>query len=140
MWNLMETRENLFSARYHDLRPDVGQTSTSPLNCPIFTVSPAPGPPCSFLLLVLKEQLQELQAALLASIMDMDEYREGRSACRGPPSPLEWSDGLLLLHTCPPPLDQHLLRLLGCSVVNLLSSAPSSHLSNLSLLFLHPVL
>jgi len=75
-----------------------------------------PGPACSFLLLVLKQQLQELQAALLASIMDMEEYRKGGSS-----SPLEWADGLLLLHSCPPPLDQHLLELLGHSAVRLLS-------------------
>ncbi|XP_056286927.1 sentrin-specific protease 7b isoform X2 [Pseudoliparis swirei] len=74
--------------------------------------TPASGPACSFLLLVLKQQLQELQAALLASIMDMEEYRKGGSS-----SPLEWADGLLLLHSCPPPLDQHLLELLGHSAV-----------------------
>lgn len=63
---------------------------------------------------MLEEQLQELQAALLASILDMDEYRRGyRSSGSGPASPLEWSDGLLLLHTCPAPLDRHLLGLLG---------------------------
>ncbi|CAK6979698.1 sentrin-specific protease 7b [Scomber scombrus] len=85
------------------------------------------GPSCSFLLLVLKEQLQELQAALLASILDMEEFRKGRSSSSssssssstsaGPSSPLDWTDGLLLLHSCPPPLDQHLLRLLGHSQV-----------------------
>lgn len=74
---------------------------------------------CSFILLVLKEQLQELQAALLASIMDTEEYRKGYSSCSGPASPLEWADGLLLLHSCPPPLDQHLLTLLGCTGVRL---------------------
>ncbi|KAM3584917.1 uncharacterized protein V6R79_002427 [Siganus canaliculatus] len=76
---------------------------------------------CSFLLLVLKEQLQELQAALLASILDMEEYRRGCSSS-GLPSPLEWTDGLLLLHSAPPPLDQHLLGLLGCS-----ASSPDHH-------------
>ncbi|XP_035854257.1 sentrin-specific protease 7-like isoform X2 [Sander lucioperca] len=81
------------------------QTSTSP-----------PGPPCCFLLLLLKEQLTELQAALLASFLDMEEYRKSSSS-EGPASPLDWTDGLLLLHTCPPPLDQHLLRLLGHSAV-----------------------
>ncbi|XP_039649605.1 sentrin-specific protease 7-like isoform X2 [Perca fluviatilis] len=74
------------------------------------------GPPCSFLLLVLKEQLTELQAALLASFLDMEEYRKSSSP-RGPASPLDWTNGLLLLHSCPPPLDQHLLRLLGHSAV-----------------------
>ncbi|XP_050921777.1 sentrin-specific protease 7b isoform X2 [Lates calcarifer] len=83
--------------------------------------SASSGPPCSFLLLVLKEQLQELQAALLASILDMDEYKKGRSSSSssssssGLTSPLDWTDGLLLLHSCPPPLDQHLLQLLGHS-------------------------
>ncbi|XP_070711769.1 sentrin-specific protease 7b [Pempheris klunzingeri] len=80
----------------------------------------ASGPSCSFLLLVLKEQLQELQAALLASILDMEEYRRGSSSSSSSSSsrmtsPLDWTDGLLLLHSCPPPLDQHLLRLLGHS-------------------------
>lgn len=69
---------------------------------------------------MLTEQLQELQTALLASILDMEEYRKGSSSSSGPTSPLDWTDGLLLLHSCPPPLDQHLLRLLGCSKVRLL--------------------
>ncbi|CAJ1086848.1 sentrin-specific protease 7-like [Xyrichtys novacula] len=83
----------------------------------IQTSNGAPGPPCSFLLLVLKEQLQELKAALLASILDMEEYRRGYSSSSSgcSSSPLEWTDGLLLLHSCPPPLDQHLLGLLGHS-------------------------
>ncbi|KAM9334298.1 sentrin-specific protease 7-like [Symphorus nematophorus] len=88
----------------------------------IQTPNAASGPPCSCLLLVLKKQLQELQAALLASILDMEEYRRGRcsssslsSSSGGLTSPLEWTDGLLLLHSCPPPLDQHLLGLLGHS-------------------------
>lgn len=72
------------------------------------------GPSCPVLLLVLQEQLQELQAALLSSILDMDEYRKGRCSS-SPSSPMEWTDGLLLLHSCPPPLDQHLLALLGHS-------------------------
>ncbi|XP_031733887.1 sentrin-specific protease 7-like [Anarrhichthys ocellatus] len=80
-------------------------------------MSTTSGPACSFLLLVLKEQLLELQAALLASILDMEDYRKGSSSSSGPTSPLEWTDGLLLLHSCPPPLDQHLLGLLGHSAV-----------------------
>lgn len=87
---------------------------------------------------MLQEQLQELQAALLASILDMDEYRRGRrSSSPGPASPLEWSDGLLLLHTCPPPLDRHLLGLLGgpqvCPrrpTIPLLSRFPCAHLAS----------
>lgn len=93
-------------------------SQTSTLN---LFLSPASGLPCAFLLLVLKEQLQELQAALLASILDMKEYRKGCSSsstsCSGLNSPLEWTDGLLLLHSCPPPMDEHLLGLLGCSSV-----------------------
>ncbi|XP_035768537.1 sentrin-specific protease 7b [Neolamprologus brichardi] len=74
------------------------------------------GPPCCFILLLLKEQLQELQAALLASILDMEEYKVATpSSSEGPASPLDWANGLLLLHSCPPPVDQHLLRLLGHS-------------------------
>lgn len=69
---------------------------------------------------MLKEQLQELQTALLASILDMEEYQKGCASCTGPTSPLDWTDGLLLLHSCPPPLDQHLLRLLGPSAVSVL--------------------
>ncbi|XP_034460174.1 sentrin-specific protease 7b isoform X1 [Hippoglossus hippoglossus] len=94
--------------------------------------SASSGPSCCFLLLVLKEQLQELQAALLASILDMTEYQKGRSSsssscsssCLGPSSPVDWTDGLLLLHSCPPPLDQHLLALLGHSAT--VGSASSS--------------
>ncbi|XP_014859475.1 PREDICTED: sentrin-specific protease 7-like isoform X3 [Poecilia mexicana] len=71
----------------------------------------ANAPPCSFLLVLLKEQLSEMQAALLASILDMAEYKQHRSSS----SPVDWSQGLLLLHTCPSPLDRHLLGLLGHS-------------------------
>lgn len=83
------------------------------------------GPPCCFILLLLKEQLQELQAALLASILDMEEYKVATpSSSEGPASPLDWANGLLLLHSCPPPVDQHLLRLLGHSTVRDDSSSP----------------
>ncbi|KAM9327874.1 sentrin-specific protease 7-like isoform 3-T3 [Pholidichthys leucotaenia] len=75
------------------------------------------GPPCSFLILMLKEQLQELQAALLSSILELDEYKRSSSP-EGPASPLDWTDGLLLLYGCPPPVDQHLLRLLGHSTTS----------------------
>ncbi|XP_027147513.1 sentrin-specific protease 7b isoform X1 [Larimichthys crocea] len=90
------------------------------------------GPPCSFLLLVLKEQLQELQAALLASILDMEEYRKGCASSSGLTSPLEWTDGLLLLYSCPPPLDQHLLELLGRSVENAAQVRNNQRRSSLS--------
>ncbi|XP_030607888.1 sentrin-specific protease 7b isoform X2 [Archocentrus centrarchus] len=76
---------------------------------------PVKGPPCPFVLLLLKEQLQELQAALLASILDMEEYKSSSSSSEGPAPLLDWASGLLLLHSCPPPVDQHLLRLLGHS-------------------------
>ncbi|CAN9498291.1 unnamed protein product [Ophioblennius macclurei] len=89
------------------------------------------GPPCSFLLLVLKEQLQELQAALLASILDMSEYQRGRSSSssKGPDSPLDWADGLLLLHSSASPLDQHLLTLLGHSTSEEKSSSQKTRSS-----------
>ncbi|XP_053707546.1 sentrin-specific protease 7-like isoform X2 [Synchiropus splendidus] len=71
---------------------------------------------CGCLILLMKEQLQEVQVALLASILELEEYKKGRSANEGhPPSPLDWSDGLLLLYSCPAPVDQHLLSLLGHS-------------------------
>uniref|UniRef100_A0A087XHG5 Ubiquitin-like protease family profile domain-containing protein n=1 Tax=Poecilia formosa TaxID=48698 RepID=A0A087XHG5_POEFO len=41
----------------------------------------------------------------------MAEYKQHRSSS----SPVDWSQGLLLLHTCPSPLDRHLLGLLGHS-------------------------
>lgn len=83
-------------------------------------------PPCFILLLVLEKQLQELETAMLASILDMTEYKKGYSSSTSSSScqlssPLEWTDGLLLIHSCPPPLDQHLLRLLGWSAVRHLS-------------------
>lgn len=83
----------------------------------VLLLSPT-GPSSSVLLLVLKEQLPELQAALLASILDLQSYRQGRSSHGGPASPLDWADGLTLVHSCPSPVDQHLLRLLGRSAVS----------------------
>ncbi|XP_011604608.2 sentrin-specific protease 7b [Takifugu rubripes] len=89
----------------------------------IQTSATASAPPCFLLLLVLEKQLQELETAMLASILDMTEYKKGHcssssssssSSCQLS-SPLKWTDGLLLIHSCPPPLDQHLLRLLGWS-------------------------
>lgn len=68
---------------------------------------------------MLEKQLQELEEALLASILEMEEYRRGCSSSSFS-SPLQWADGLQLVHSCPPPLDQHLLSLLGGSAVRLL--------------------
>ncbi|XP_047210743.1 sentrin-specific protease 7b isoform X1 [Girardinichthys multiradiatus] len=90
----------------------------------------ANAPSCSFLLLVLKEQLQELQAALLASILDMGEYKQRRSSS----SPIDWSYGLLLAHSCAPPMDQHLLRLLGPSAKPARSSGAQRNSAGLQLL------
>ncbi|XP_054648336.1 sentrin-specific protease 7-like isoform X4 [Dunckerocampus dactyliophorus] len=86
------------------------------------------GPACSFLLLVMTEQLPDLKAALLVSMLEMMEFRESRSTSAGQlTSPLDWSDGQLLLHSCPPPLDEHLFGLLGQSpfvlVLQVVSSA-----------------
>ncbi|XP_061760608.1 sentrin-specific protease 7-like isoform X2 [Nerophis ophidion] len=76
--------------------------------------STAKGPACFILLLVMTEQLSDLQAALLASMLEMTDFREGRSSsAEQPTSPLDWNDGQLLLQSCPPPLDEHLLDLLG---------------------------
>ncbi|XP_028327656.1 sentrin-specific protease 7b [Gouania willdenowi] len=66
-----------------------------------------PGPPCVLVLLVLK-QLQDLQTGLLVSILD--QYQT-QNRC----SSLDLTEGLLLVQSCPPPLDQHLLHLLGQS-------------------------
>lgn len=66
----------------------------------------------------MTEQLPEAQAALLASMLEMTEFKDGRSSSAGGlSSPLSWTDGLLLIHSCPAPLDEHLLRLLGQSPV-----------------------
>ncbi|XP_037129468.1 sentrin-specific protease 7-like isoform X1 [Syngnathus acus] len=76
----------------------------------------ASGPPCAVLLLVMTKQLSECQAALLASMLEMTEFRNGRSSSSvGLTSPLRWTDGLLLIQNCPAPLDEHLLHLLGQS-------------------------
>ncbi|XP_077370413.1 sentrin-specific protease 7-like isoform X2 [Festucalex cinctus] len=75
----------------------------------------APGPPCPILLLVMTEQLPEYQAALLASMLDIPEFKNGRSSVAGLTSPMSWTDGLFLIHNCPSPLDEHLLCLLGQS-------------------------
>ncbi|XP_014006265.1 sentrin-specific protease 7 isoform X5 [Salmo salar] len=72
-----------------------------------------PGQACPFLLLVLREQLGDLQAALLASMLDVEAFRQGRSYDLK--SPLSWADGLALIHSCPQ--DAHLLTLLGQSLV-----------------------
>lgn len=71
------------------------------------------GQACPFLLLVLREQLGDLQAALLASMLDVEAFRQGRSYDLK--SPLSWADGLALIHSCPQ--DAHLLTLLGQSLV-----------------------
>ncbi|XP_061571785.1 sentrin-specific protease 7-like [Cololabis saira] len=79
----------------------------------------AAGPSCVLLLVVLQQQLPEMQAGILASILDMDQYRLGRGgpapSHRGPASPLDWAEGLVLVHNLGPPVDQHLLKLLGRS-------------------------
>ncbi|XP_038131985.1 sentrin-specific protease 7-like isoform X2 [Cyprinodon tularosa] len=72
--------------------------------------SGADAPSCSFLLLVLKERLQDLQVALLASILDLDQYQQNRCT----PCPIPRAQGLLMIRRCPPPLDRRLLLLLGC--------------------------
>ncbi|XP_045072588.1 sentrin-specific protease 7b isoform X2 [Coregonus clupeaformis] len=72
-----------------------------------------PGQACPFLLLVLREQLGDLQAALLASMLDVEAFRQGRSYDLK--SPLSWADGLALIHSCPQ--DAHFLTLLGQSLV-----------------------
>lgn len=70
-------------------------------------------PVCPLLLLVLKEQLSDLDSALVLSVLDSGDYRESRF---GPESGLlDWTEGLVLVHMCPAPLDSHLLRLLGQS-------------------------
>ncbi|KAL3045425.1 hypothetical protein OYC64_013653 [Pagothenia borchgrevinki] len=91
----------------------VTDAQASVLERELSIITTSSGPVCCFLILVLEDQLQELQAALLASILDMTEYQRN---CSSPP--LEWTNGLLLLHSAPPPLDQHLLGLLGHSGKN----------------------
>ncbi|XP_010898691.2 sentrin-specific protease 7b isoform X2 [Esox lucius] len=73
-----------------------------------------PGQACPFLLLVLCEQLGDLQAALLASMLDVEAFRQGRS--HDLKSPLSWAEGVALIHSCPQ--DTHLLSLLGQSLAS----------------------
>lgn len=68
----------------------------------------SPGPLCCFLILVLRDQLSDLDSALLVSVLDLEDYRKSRSR----PCPIDWTEGLALVHSCPPPLDQHLLSLI----------------------------
>ncbi|KAJ0009568.1 hypothetical protein NQD34_001270 [Periophthalmus magnuspinnatus] len=68
-------------------------------------------PGCCLVLLVLREQLSDLDSALVLSILDSGDYRKSRS--RPESGPLDWSQGLVLVHTCPSPIDSHLLQLLG---------------------------
>lgn len=66
-------------------------------------------PLCSLVLLVLKHQLSGLDSALVLSLLDSGNYRESRSGS----GVLDWAEGLVLVHSCPPPVDAHLLQLLG---------------------------
>ncbi|XP_077568510.1 sentrin-specific protease 7-like isoform X2 [Stigmatopora nigra] len=76
--------------------------------------SGAVGPPCPILLLVMTEWLSESKAALLASMLELKEFRQADPpSAIGLTSPLSWSDVLLLIHNCPTPVDDHLLHLLG---------------------------
>ena len=68
-----------------------------------------PGQPCPFLLLVLQDQLGELQAALLASMLAEEAFSLGSS--QDLHSPLSWAEGLALIHSCPQ--EEQLLALLG---------------------------
>uniref|UniRef100_A0A9J7XRS4 SUMO specific peptidase 7b n=1 Tax=Cyprinus carpio carpio TaxID=630221 RepID=A0A9J7XRS4_CYPCA len=69
------------------------------------------GQACPFVLLVLTGQLEDLQEALLASLMDVIGLRHGQSDLS---NPLSWSDGLNQLHCYP--RGEHLLSLLGQNV------------------------
>ncbi|XP_063067908.1 sentrin-specific protease 7b isoform X2 [Engraulis encrasicolus] len=69
---------------------------------------PRPGQASPFLLLVLSEHLEDLQAGLLASVMDLIGLRSGQP---GLATPLGWAEGLELLHYRG--REEHLLALLG---------------------------
>ncbi|XP_052446615.1 sentrin-specific protease 7b isoform X1 [Carassius gibelio] len=69
------------------------------------------GQACPFILLVLTGQLEDLQVALLASLMDVIGLRHGQSDLS---NSLSWSDGLNQLHCYP--RGEHLLSLLGQNV------------------------
>ncbi|XP_022521102.2 sentrin-specific protease 7b isoform X1 [Astyanax mexicanus] len=68
----------------------------------------ATGQPCPFLLVTLSGQMEELQSALLASLMDVIGLRYGRSVLG---VPLPWAEGLNQLHLHP--RGGQLLTLLG---------------------------
>uniref|UniRef100_A0A672TEH9 Sentrin-specific protease 7-like n=1 Tax=Sinocyclocheilus grahami TaxID=75366 RepID=A0A672TEH9_SINGR len=69
------------------------------------------GQACPFVLLVLTGQLEDLQAALLVSLMDVIGLRYGQGDLS---NSLSWSDGLNRLHCHP--RGEHLLSLLGQNV------------------------
>ncbi|XP_043078365.1 sentrin-specific protease 7b [Puntigrus tetrazona] len=71
----------------------------------------ASGQACPFVLLVLTGQLEDLQAALLASLMDVIGLRHGQSCLS---NSLSWSDGLNQLHCHL--RGEHLMSLLGQNV------------------------
>ncbi|CAL9702421.1 unnamed protein product [Knipowitschia caucasica] len=66
-------------------------------------------PLCPLVLLVLQSQLSDLDSALVSSILDSGDYLKSRSGS----GPVDWTQGLVLIHTCPAPVDSHLLQLLG---------------------------
>ncbi|KAK1802392.1 hypothetical protein P4O66_022057 [Electrophorus voltai] len=66
------------------------------------------GKPCPFVLVVLTDQLDDLQRAMLASLMDVMGLRCGQSSLA---APLPWDEGLRRLRCNP--RGTHLLTLLG---------------------------
>ncbi|XP_056125693.1 sentrin-specific protease 7b isoform X2 [Rhinichthys klamathensis goyatoka] len=69
------------------------------------------GQACPFVLLVLTGQLEDLQTALLASLMDVIGLKYGQGTLS---NALSWADGLNQLHYHP--RGEHLLSLLGQNV------------------------
>lgn len=79
--------------------------------CGLYSSIVFPGQACPFVLLVLTGQLEDLQTALLASLMDVIGLKYGHEILS---NALSWADGLNRLHYHP--RGEHLLSLLGQNV------------------------
>ncbi|XP_067272287.1 sentrin-specific protease 7b isoform X2 [Pseudorasbora parva] len=91
------------------------------------------GQACPFVLLVLTGQLEDLQAAMLASLMDVIGLRYGQGTLS---NALSWADGRNRLHCHP--RGEHLLSLLGQNVTDAGQDTATENASGTSSWFKEP--